>query len=960
MDIVAYSRLPTDEQRRVLSILQNVVRGSEEFRNSESRTHLLCLPTGDGMVLAFFEEPEAPVRCAIELSVALRQHPEVKIRMGIHAGPVYRIEDINLSRNVAGGGVNIAQRVMDCGDAGHILVSSSAAEYLRQVTRWSGALHDLGDAVVKHSEHIHLYNFYSTDIGNPSVPSKIRMAKRKREFNKMLVVVLIGAATVALAVSCMYFYGKFGPRKTVAVLDLKNKSGVPELAWIGDQFSDELSAELGKNDKLRLISRDRVIQTNRDLSFVAGAPLAMVLPTLRKDLAVDLIVSGSYWDTSDLVRVELRVQDTVSGKIITQWSGSELEGKVDQLAVEASRNLVRHLGVRAGIRDKFRYGDEADNDPKYPETRKLLAMGQRFLRDFDAVQAKETLLSASSIEPNSFRVHAALGDAWSAIGYRDAARNEFKKAYALSSGMPEKQRLIIAARLSEASDQPEMAASDYGTLFVQFPDDVDIGLGLATARIKASRPADAMETIGRLRQLTPPSRDDPRIDLVEAEAEEIVSKYSAMQSSAVAAIKKADGQHMIQARGEELEGIALRRLGRPKEAIDALSTAWSSYQAAGDRLGATTALLHIGKIRRDTGDLKEAERIFKTCSVAYQEVGNKASEAESLNMIGLTLWDKGNLERAKTVFLHGIELSDSIGDKLLSANMLGNLGSVLYGTGDLDSPEAYHQRSIELYSLLGDTDHRANELNNLGNLYHDRGELDAARSMHEQAITLANKSGQKKTLAGALSAYGELLTDMGELTMARKQHEAAFTIWTDIKDPLDAAYDQVALAGLNVEEGKIDGVESVTRSAIATFKEAEESDKAIVAETILIRCLILEHRISDAQKEIRRATTLMSGNQLPYAKYEFAIVAAMVDSKSGNVGKALKGLRQLISQLEKTHYVCYRLRATLLLDELQLHGKKSDEARADLRRVQEEANRKGLGLIARQAAAVGGENSSQQ
>jgi len=108
MDIVAYSRLPTDEQRRVLSILQNVVRGSEEFRNSESRTHLLCLPTGDGMVLAFFEEPEAPVRCAIELSVALRQHPEVKIRMGIHAGPVYRIEDINLSRNVAGGGVNIA------------------------------------------------------------------------------------------------------------------------------------------------------------------------------------------------------------------------------------------------------------------------------------------------------------------------------------------------------------------------------------------------------------------------------------------------------------------------------------------------------------------------------------------------------------------------------------------------------------------------------------------------------------------------------------------------------------------------------------------------------------------------------------------------------------------------------------------------------------------------------------
>src|ERR1700740_2656452 len=150
MDIVASSTLPMEEQQSVLRRFQQAVRNTTEFSRARAEDQLIRLPTGDGMALVFFGDPEAPARCALELSRNLREHPEVKLRMGIHSGPVYRVADINANRNVAGGGINIAQRVMDCGDAGHILVSSTYAEVLRQVSSWCAMLQDLGEAEVKH------------------------------------------------------------------------------------------------------------------------------------------------------------------------------------------------------------------------------------------------------------------------------------------------------------------------------------------------------------------------------------------------------------------------------------------------------------------------------------------------------------------------------------------------------------------------------------------------------------------------------------------------------------------------------------------------------------------------------------------------------------------------------------------------------------------------------------------
>jgi class 3 adenylate cyclase len=177
IDVVGYSKLLIDEQRDYLHTLNEVVRETDSFRAADAAGKLTRLPTGDGMALVFATTPDAPVSCALQVSKALRSHPEVQVRMGIHSGPVSGITDVNDRSNVAGAGINLAQRVMDCGDAGHILLSKHVADDLEQYRQWRSHLHDLGECEVKHDVRVHVVNLYTDEVGNQGVPEKFRQAK---------------------------------------------------------------------------------------------------------------------------------------------------------------------------------------------------------------------------------------------------------------------------------------------------------------------------------------------------------------------------------------------------------------------------------------------------------------------------------------------------------------------------------------------------------------------------------------------------------------------------------------------------------------------------------------------------------------------------------------------------------------------------------------------------------------
>jgi class 3 adenylate cyclase len=178
IDVVGYSKLLVDEEIEFLQELNQVVRGTESFRGAEASGKLIRVPTGDGMALLFFRSPEEPVRCALEISRTLKDHPRIQVRMGVHSGPVSQVTDVNDRTNIAGAGINIAQRVMDCGDAGHILLSKHLADDLAEYRHWRPHLHDLGECEAKYGLTLHLVNLYKDGLGNPQLPEKLKRGKR--------------------------------------------------------------------------------------------------------------------------------------------------------------------------------------------------------------------------------------------------------------------------------------------------------------------------------------------------------------------------------------------------------------------------------------------------------------------------------------------------------------------------------------------------------------------------------------------------------------------------------------------------------------------------------------------------------------------------------------------------------------------------------------------------------------
>src|SRR4051795_10744977 len=199
IDIVGYSKLMITEQSDQLQTLTEIVRSTEQFKKAEVEGKLLRLPTGDGGALVFRNSLEAPVLCALEISKALKSHPELRVRMGVHSGPVNEITDLNEQANIAGAGINIAQRVMDCGDAGHILLSKRVADDLAQYPRWRSFLHDLGKCEVKHGVRIGVVNFYDDGIGNPEVPKRFQILQKHRAPLRWAAIAAVVLAAALLA-----------------------------------------------------------------------------------------------------------------------------------------------------------------------------------------------------------------------------------------------------------------------------------------------------------------------------------------------------------------------------------------------------------------------------------------------------------------------------------------------------------------------------------------------------------------------------------------------------------------------------------------------------------------------------------------------------------------------------------------------------------------------------------------
>src|SRR5438132_3722322 len=330
-DIVGYSKLLSDEQRKLFGLLNEIVRNTSQFRAAEAAGKLVRLSTGDGIVLAFFTTVDVPVRCALEISRKLRGHPELKLRMGINSGPVDQVSDVNDQRNITGVGINMAQRVMDCGDAGHILISRRVADDLAQYHEWKPYLHDLGRVEVKHGLKLEVVNFYNQEAGNSQLPGKLKLAARKRSTKKWMVV-----AAVALMAGLSFVLLRIGLRarsggsslsvsdKSIAVLPFENLSAEKENAFFADGVQNEILTDLAKIADLKVISRASV------MVYKVGNPRN--LRDIGQQLGVAHVLEGSVQRAGAKVRVSAQLIDARTDKHV--WAGSYDRELADVFGIE--------------------------------------------------------------------------------------------------------------------------------------------------------------------------------------------------------------------------------------------------------------------------------------------------------------------------------------------------------------------------------------------------------------------------------------------------------------------------------------------------------------------------------------------------------------------------------------------------------------------------------------------------
>ena len=304
IDIVGYSKLSINDQHAAVEELNEIVRATEQFQRAEAASRLLKIPTGDGMALVFYTSPEAPAQCAVEISRALKEHPRLHLRMGIHSGPVSGVVDVNERANLTGAGMNMAQRVMDCGDAGHILLSKHVAEDLEEYERWRPLLHDLGSCEVKHGVRIGIANLYDSEIGNPQLPKKLEAVKRHRthvRWAEVAIALLVVAAIVAAFVFLLRRPTRLAMaivEKSIAVLPFQNLSEDKANAYFADGIQDEILTRLSKIADLKVISRTST-------QHYKSAPEN--LPEIARQLGVAHIVEGSVQKSGDTVRVNVQL-----------------------------------------------------------------------------------------------------------------------------------------------------------------------------------------------------------------------------------------------------------------------------------------------------------------------------------------------------------------------------------------------------------------------------------------------------------------------------------------------------------------------------------------------------------------------------------------------------------------------------------------------------------------------------
>jgi TolB-like protein/Tfp pilus assembly protein PilF len=516
IDVVGYSRLLIDEQSEVLQTLNDIVRKTEPFRVAERTGKLIRIPAGDGMALLFFNTPEAPVECAIAISKAAKVNPNLRLRMGIHSGPVEGVKHVDDRINVAGVGINNAQRVMDCGEAGHILLSKRVAEDLAQYRNWRPYLHDLGEVEVKHGVRLEMSNLYSDDVGNAGIPEKVLKAQRERAareaasrappmIRRRNVLISAAALLIALAAAGYWFFQQSALEKSIAVLPLENYSDEKANAFFADGIQDDILTSLARIEGLRVISRTSVMGYR-------GEKSSHNLRSISKELNVANVLEGSVRREGNRVVVTVQLIDARHDRHL--WANrydrtlADSLGLQGELAGEIADALRVHLSPDEKARVRTKPTENTDAYVVYLQANQIQRNPDALLEDFK--KAEQLYGQVITLDPKFALAHARLASTAGQIfhfyepldAWKSKARAEAEIALRLQPNLAE-AHIALAQCLYWIDQNYDQALQELDTALRFSPNNADVGELIAAIKRRQGHWQESLEAFERSQRIDP-------------------------------------------------------------------------------------------------------------------------------------------------------------------------------------------------------------------------------------------------------------------------------------------------------------------------------------------------------------------------------------------------------------------------------------------------------------------------
>ena len=707
---------------------------------------------------------------------------------------------------------------------------------------------------------------FSADIGRHLEGRAIRSRRSRLRGPLLSLGVWPRAAIAAVLLLALLSAGallfrrhaaRIAGRPSVAVLGFENLSRQPSTEWMGTALTEMLSTELAAGGRLRTVPGELVSRVKFELALPNAQTFATdTLTRLRRSLSADYVVLGSYLALGDAgaqaVRLDLRLQDTRTGEVVTSVSETRRSSELLPLVARTGALLRDQLG--AGEVLSADAGTLRRTLPQSGEAARNYSEGLERLRRFDTLAARDLLRNAVATAPDHALSHAALAAASSLLGYDVEARDEARKALELSSELSREERLSIQGRFFESTRAWDKAVETYGMLRHDFPDNVEYGLQLAAAQTSAGQSGAALETVSSLRVLRS-AAEDPRVDLAEAEAALASSNLPLARAAARHAAESgaSQGLRILAARARLLECRIFSAMGDPQRALAAAGASQTLYRDAGHRQGIAWAIIEAGGVLTQLGDVAGARARYEESLAVCRTIGDQNCIGTDLDSLGVLRRRQGDLQGALEMHRQAIEIRRAVGDRAGVASALYNVGNVLEVIGDLPHAEAAEAEALDLRRQLADGRGAALTMSRLANIRRRLGALEEARKSNEQALSQLRGIGDRGGAAMALFNLGLVLYDEGNLARSRTVFQEALAIRREQKDKNNTAQVLAALALVSLAEGKTTEAHSQIAESIATREQLGEIVSVAQSKLVLADILLEERHLGTAEDTARDA-----------------------------------------------------------------------------------------------------------